>query len=68
MRPDEEIKAYNQKELYEKTRNKKVSSLRFEGKYKGKALNILVDYDLSLLNILSDSEEINGDVNNTLNE
>lgn len=68
MRPHEEIKVCSQKELHEKTRNKRVSSLRFEGKYKGKALNILIDYGLSLLNILSDSEEINEDINKALNK
>lgn len=68
MRPHEEIKVYSQKEFYEKTKNKRVSSLGFEGKYKGKALNILIDYDLSLLNILSDSDEINEDINRALNK
>ena len=68
MRPHEVIKVYSQKEFHEKTKNKRVSSLRFEGKYKGKALNILIDYDLSLLNILSDSDEINEDINGALNK
>ena len=67
MKPHEEIKVYNQKELYEKTKNRKISSIKFEGSYKGTALNILVDYGLSLLNILSDSDEVNEDFNNELN-
>lgn len=68
MIPHEEIKVCNKKELYLKTKNKRVSSLKFEGKYKGKALNILIDYNLSLLNILSDSDEINEDINRALNK
>ncbi len=68
MRPHEEIKVCSQKELNEKTRNKRVSSLRFEGKYNGKVLNILIDYNLSLLNILSNSEEINENINKALNK
>lgn len=67
MKPHEELKVYSQKELNEKTKNRKISSIKFEGNYKGTALNILVDYGLSLLNILSDSEETNEYFNNELN-
>ena len=68
MEPHEEVKVHSQKELNEKTKNGKVSSLKFDGNYKGTALNILVDYGLSLLNILSDSEEANEDFNTELNK
>lgn len=67
MKPHEELKVYSQKELNEKTKNRKISLIKFEGNYKGTALNILVDYGLSLLNILSDSEETNEYFNNELN-
>lgn len=63
MKPHEELKVHSQKELNEKTKNRKISSIKFEGNYKGTTLNILVDYGLSLLNILSDSEEANEDFN-----
>lgn len=68
MKPHEEVKVHSQKELNEKTKNRKVSSLKFDGNYKGTALNILVDYGLSLLNILSDSEKANEDFNTELNK
>lgn len=68
MKPHEELKVYSQKELNEKTKNRKISSIKFEGNYKGTTLNILVDYGLSLLNILSDSEEANEYLNIELNK
>lgn len=68
MEPHEELKVHSQKELNEKTKNRKISSIKFEGSYKGTALNILVDYGLSLLNILSDSDEVNEYLNIELNK
>lgn len=68
MEPHEELKVHSQKELNEKTKNRKISSIKFEGSYKGTALNILVDYGLSLLNILSDSDEVNEHFNIELNK
>lgn len=68
MEPHEELKIHSQKELNEKTKNRKISSIKFEGSYKGTTLNILVDCGLSLLNILSDSDEINENINRALNK
>lgn len=68
MKPHEELKVHSQKELNEKTKNRKISSIKFEGNYNGTALNILVDYGLSLLNILSDSDEVNEHFNIELNK
>lgn len=68
MKPHEELKVYSQKELNEKTKNRKISSIKFEANYRGTDLNVLVDYGLSLLNILSDSEETNEHLNIELNK
>ena len=63
-----QLKVYSQKELNEKTKNRKISSIKFEANYRGTDLNVLVDYGLSLLNILSDSDETNEDFNNELTD
>lgn len=66
MMPHKEIKVKNKEEFEKVTKNKGISSIGFMGKYNGHDLNILIDYDLSLLNILSCDEKTNENIKDIL--
>lgn len=65
MMPHEAVKVKN-KEEFEKATDKEISLVEFKGKYNGYDVNIIVDYGLSLLTILSCDEKTNESMKDAL--
>lgn len=65
MMPHEVVKVKNEEE-FEKITDKEISLVEFKGKYNGYDVNIIVDYGLSLLTILSCDEKTNESMKDAL--
>lgn len=58
MKPHITEMVHNYEELKNVAEGQKISSVKFMGKYNNSSFSVVLDYGLSLLNILTDSEDV----------